>query len=84
MHNQDKKSEASPGAGLSTFVAIAAVGCWVGAPLIAGLLGSITLGAILGAGVAAVALCFAAAWIVARLRREQQAAPVSGSRSSRA
>ncbi len=56
-------------------VAAFAVVCCAGLPLLAGLLGGIALGSVLGVGVGALAVVIVSALIVARGRRQRACAP---------
>ena len=77
MNDTPKTSKTGPKAGLATAgLGVLAVVCCAGAPLIAGALGSIAVGGLLGAGAGVLTVVVVGALIVGRIRhRHARAVP---------
>ena len=77
MNHSSKKSQTGPRAGLATAgLGVLAVVCCAGAPLIAGALGSIAVGGLLGPGAGVLTVVVVSALIVGRIRhRHGRAVP---------
>jgi len=77
MNHTPKKSQTGPKAGLATAgLGVFAVVCCAGAPLIAGALGSIAVGGLLGTGAGVLTVVVVSALIVGRIHhRHARAVP---------
>lgn len=69
MNHAPKESQTGPKAGLATAgLGVLAVVCCAGTPLIAGALGSVAVGRLLGAGAGVLTVVVVSALIVGRIR----------------
>jgi len=75
MNHTPKESPTGPKAGLATAgVGVLAVVCCAGAPLIAGALGGIAVGGVLGVGAGVLTVVVVSALIVGRIRHRRACA----------
>jgi len=73
MNDKPEGPQSAPRTGLAALgIGAFAVVCCAGLPLIAGVLGGVALGSVLGAGVGVVAVVLVSALVVARRARRQR------------
>ena len=75
MHDTPEGSQNSPKMGLAALgIGAFAVVCCAGLPLVAGVLGGVALGSVLGVGAGALAVIVVIVLVVARARRQRACA----------
>ncbi len=81
MNDKPKGSHSAPRTGLAALgVGAFAVVCCAGLPLLAGVLGGVALGSVLGVGAGVVAVVIVIALVVVRVRRQRACAVDVGTR----